>query len=97
MKIQKGLLSQHTLSCNRPNKRPITNNSSKNWRKDALDNKNFADQSLIPGTKDKNYVTQVLYQDAADKPISKPSIYCTNLKKHSLAERKIILARSSCL
>ena len=85
MKIQKGLLSQHRLLWNQPNKRPIPNNLSKNWTKDVLDNKIIAEQSLIPGTKVKNYTTQVLYQDAADKPISKPSIYCTNLKRHILA------------
>lgn len=51
-----------------------------NWTKEALDNENFGDQDLTVTTNVKNYITQVLYQDAADKPISKPSISSTNLK-----------------
>ena len=64
MKIQIRLLFQYTLLCNRPNKRSIPNQFSKSWTKDALDNKNIANKSLIPGTSVKNYTMPVLYPDA---------------------------------
>ena len=63
VKIQIRLLCQYTLLCNRPNKRPIQNQFSKNWTKDALDNKNFGNKSLIPGTSVKNYAMPILYPD----------------------------------
>ena len=73
MKIQIRLLCQNKLLCNRPNKRPIPNQFSKNWTKDALDNKNFANKSLIPGASVKNCAISVLYPDEVGNSILKTS------------------------
>ena len=81
LKRQRRLKAQYTLSCNKPNEAPIpTHFSSTGCTMGALDNENFADQSSISGTHVKNYTAQVLYQDALEEPIAKPSVSSTNLK-----------------
>ena len=81
MKRQRNLRKQYTLSCDKPNEAPIPSHFSRvGWTMGALDNENFADQSSISGTNVKNYTAQVLYQDAMEEPVTKPSVSSTNLK-----------------
>ena len=93
MKRERRLKRQYTLSCSRPNEAPVPSHfSKKGWTMGALDNENFADQSSISGTKVKNYTAQVLYQDASEEPVAKPSVSSTGLKK-SLTSAKDRLSR----
>ena len=82
------LMAQYTLSCQET---PIPSHfSADGWTMGALDNENFADQSSISGTNLKNYTAQVLYQDASEAPMKKPSVSSTNLRESTSSLKRTL-------
>ena len=93
MKRQRRILSKYTLLCSWRNKTPIPSHFPNGWSKGGLDNKNFSNQSPASGTNVKNCTAHVLYQDLANKLISKPSVTSTNWKQRKFAWKKYYPAK----
>ena len=56
----------------------------------ALNNENLANQNSISETTVKNCIRQVLYQNAADKPISKPHVVHYKFERLSFHKLKAV-------
>ena len=88
VKRARNLLASYAVHASEANGTPIPSHfRDSGFCIGAKDNSDYADKSSLSGTQSKHYTAMVQFQDAAQKPGSKPPVSSTVLSKSSPVQR----------